>query len=50
MAPLIELKGIRREFPVGDETLTVLHGIDLTIEAGEFVVRVWLPWQQEGQG
>ena len=23
MAPLIELKGIRREFPVGDETLTV---------------------------
>ena len=37
MAPLIELKGIRREFPVGDETLTVLHGIDLTIEAGEMV-------------
>lgn len=37
MAPLIELKGIRRDFPSGDETLTVLQGIDLTIEVGEMV-------------
>ncbi|SDL64018.1 MacB family efflux pump subunit [Paracoccus chinensis] len=37
MNPLIQLKGIRRDFPSGDETLTVLHGIDLTIEAGEMV-------------
>ena len=31
MSPLIQLKGIRRDFTSGDETLTVLHGIDLRV-------------------
>lgn len=35
--PIIELKNITRSYPSGDGALTVLHGIDLTIEAGEFV-------------
>ncbi len=37
MAALIELRGISRAFPAGDGMLTVLHDIDLTIEAGEMV-------------
>jgi len=34
---LLELKNIVRIFNVGDESLTVLNGIDLTIEKGEFL-------------
>jgi macrolide transport system ATP-binding/permease protein len=39
-APLIEVRGLRREFPSGDGVLTVLNDIDLTIEAGEMVAIV----------
>ncbi|MDR3509680.1 MAG: MacB family efflux pump subunit [Caulobacteraceae bacterium] len=38
--PLIALKGVYREFPAGDETLTVLNNIDLTVEAGELLAIV----------
>ncbi|MFC7333905.1 MacB family efflux pump subunit [Rhodocista pekingensis] len=38
--PLIELRGLRREFPSGSQTLTVLKDIDLTINAGEMVAIV----------
>ena len=37
MAPLIELTGIRKRYPGGEQEVEVLHGIDLRIEAGEFV-------------
>lgn len=40
MAPLLELRGVRREFPAGDETLTVLRDVDLVIHAGEMVAIV----------
>ena len=36
-APLIELRGITRSFVNGEVETRVLHGIDLTIHAGEFV-------------
>ena len=35
--PLIELRGITRSFANGEIETRVLHGIDLTIHAGEFV-------------
>ena len=35
--PIIELKGLRREFQVGDELVHALNGIDLQIAAGEYV-------------
>jgi len=35
--PLIRIEKLKREFPAGTETITVLHDIDLTIEAGEMV-------------
>jgi macrolide transport system ATP-binding/permease protein len=38
--PLLELKGLRREFPSGESTITVLKDIDLTIRAGEMVAIV----------
>jgi ABC-type antimicrobial peptide transport system, ATPase component len=38
--PLIELRGVCRDYPSGDEVLTVLKSIDLTIEAGEMVAIV----------
>jgi len=34
---LIELTGIRKRYPAGEQDVEVLHGIDLSIEAGEFV-------------
>ncbi len=39
-APLIELRGVCRDYPAGEEILTVLKDIDLTIEAGEMVAIV----------
>ncbi len=36
-APLLSLRGIRREYPAGEETVTVLRGVDLDIRAGEMV-------------
>ena len=38
--PLIELEEVCRDYPSGDETLTVLNTINLTIEAGEMVAIV----------
>ncbi len=37
MTPLIELAGIRKRYPGGEQDVEVLHGIDLRIDAGEFV-------------
>ncbi|WP_417069985.1 MacB family efflux pump subunit [Niveibacterium terrae] len=37
---LLELKSLRREFPSGEETITVLKDLDLTIESGEMVAIV----------
>jgi len=34
---ILEVKGLRKEFHVGDITVRALRGIDLTIEQGEFV-------------
>ena len=34
---MIELKNIVKSFPVGNDEITILHGIDLEIEQGEFV-------------
>lgn len=35
--PVIELRGIKRNFAMGSHTVKVLKGIDLTIEKGEYV-------------
>jgi putative ABC transport system ATP-binding protein len=37
MQPIIEIKGITRDFPLGSEIVYVLKGIDLTIQKGEYV-------------
>ena len=37
MSSLIKLRGIRRDFPLGNEIVYVLKGIDLDIEKGEYV-------------
>ena len=34
---IIEIKNIKRDFPLGGETVHVLKGIDLTINKGEYV-------------
>ncbi|KAG1395376.1 hypothetical protein G6F59_014013 [Rhizopus arrhizus] len=38
--PLLRVRGIRREFAAGEQTLVVLDGIDLDIRAGERVAIV----------
>ncbi|NJM79235.1 MAG: ABC transporter ATP-binding protein [Flavobacterium sp.] len=35
--PIIDIKGITRDFPLGDEIIHVLKGIDLIINKGEYV-------------
>jgi macrolide transport system ATP-binding/permease protein len=35
--PLIELSGLWREFPAGEETIAALRDIDLTLRAGEMI-------------
>lgn len=35
--PIIEIKGITRDFPLGNEIVHVLKGIDLVINKGEYV-------------
>ncbi|CAM4071257.1 MULTISPECIES: ABC transporter ATP-binding protein [Flavobacterium] len=35
--PIIEIKDIKRDFPLGDEVIHVLKGIDLKINKGEYV-------------
>ena len=39
-APLLRLAKVRREFPAGEETITVLRDVDLEIRAGEFIAIV----------
>ncbi len=39
-APLLEIRGLTREFPAGDQMLAVLKDIDLAIHAGEMVAIV----------
>ena len=38
--PLLELRGVYREFPAGEETVAVLKDVNLRIEAGEMVAIV----------
>jgi len=38
--PIIETMGLRREFPAGEGTITVLKDVDLVIDAGEMVAIV----------
>lgn len=38
--PLLQLENITRTFPTGEQTVTVLHGINLTINRGEMVAIV----------
>lgn len=38
--PLIQLEGVSRAFPAGDETFLALKDVDLTIEAGEMIAIV----------
>ena len=35
--PLIKVSGLRKEYPMGEETVVALDGIDLTIEKGQIV-------------
>ncbi|MGV3460131.1 MAG: ABC transporter ATP-binding protein [Flavobacterium sp.] len=35
--PIIDIRGITRDFPLGNEIIHVLKGIDLTIQKGEYV-------------
>jgi putative ABC transport system ATP-binding protein len=42
MPALIQLKGITRQFKVGDTTVEALRGIDLDIQSGEFAA-IWGP-------
>ncbi|MDD3447098.1 MAG: MacB family efflux pump subunit, partial [Zavarzinia sp.] len=35
--PFIEIRGLRRSFPAGEQEITVLRDVDLTIERGEMV-------------
>lgn len=34
---LVELKGIRKSFALGDDEVEILHGVDLKVDEGEFV-------------
>lgn len=36
--PIIRLRGLQRSFPMGDQTVYALAGIDLDIERGELIV------------
>ncbi|HAM60977.1 MAG TPA: macrolide ABC transporter permease/ATP-binding protein MacB, partial [Psychrobacter sp.] len=36
-APLMQVKGLIKEFRAGEQTIRVLHDIDLTIHQGEMV-------------
>jgi macrolide transport system ATP-binding/permease protein len=37
---LLQLRGLRRDFPAGDDSITVLNDVNLDIEAGELVAIV----------
>ena len=38
--PVLEVSKLRREFPAGEGTITVLHDIDLTVQPGEMLAIV----------
>ncbi|WP_443113719.1 MacB family efflux pump subunit [Herbaspirillum seropedicae] len=38
--PLLQLRGLRRDFPAGDDKITVLNDVNLDIHAGELVAIV----------
>lgn len=38
--PLLRMTGVRREYPAGEDVVTVLKDVDLAIDAGEFVAIV----------
>ena len=40
--PLLEVRGVVREFPAGDTPIVVLKDVDLAIEAGEMVASMFL--------
>jgi hypothetical protein len=35
MNPVVEVRDLRRVYPMGDESVVALAGVDLTIEAGD---------------
>ena len=37
MENVIEIKNIRKSYPIGDSLLEVLKGISLTVKNGEFI-------------
>jgi putative ABC transport system ATP-binding protein len=37
VTPLIRLRSVRKQYPLGEHEVEILHGIDLDVEAGEFV-------------
>ena len=38
--PIVEVKNVIKSFPVGDSTITILKGVSLTVQSGEFVAIV----------
>lgn len=38
--PIVEVKNVIKTFPVGDTTVTILKGVSLTVQPGEFVAIV----------
>lgn len=42
LGPLIELRGVHKNYQMGEESIKALKGIDLRIQSGEFVA-VWGP-------
>lgn len=39
-APIVEVKDVTKSFPVGDTEVTILKGVSLTVQPGEFVAIV----------
>jgi putative ABC transport system ATP-binding protein len=37
MPPVVEVRGVEKDYPLGKLTVRALRGVDLTIDAGEFV-------------